>query len=99
MAKRIILIVIIAIVVSVPVAFLMDSVFISLNTVLSGIIGFALVSVFTSFILIQHERIKSKPLTTKILIYITAMVTYIILSLIVLLAFFFFVIMIGIHRG
>jgi len=99
MAKRIILILIIALVVSIPVAFLMDSIFSSMSSVLSGTIGFALVSVFTSILLIRHEKIKPKSLTTKILVFSGAMIAYIIISWLIFIAFLVFVFFMGMSIG
>jgi hypothetical protein len=95
MAKRIIIILLFAIITSIPVAFLMDAIFVNQISILSGSIGFALVSALAAYYLTQHEKIKSKSTPMKVAVFCATMFLYIVFAWLVFIGFVIFTISFG----
>ena len=90
LAKRIVIIILFAIITSIPVAFIADSILQDMTVFYAGTIGYILVSAGVSYFLIQDSRIKPKTLIPKCIIFAGAMVLYILLAWVVFFGFVYF---------
>ena len=90
LAKRIVIIILVAIITSIPVAFLMDSIFHDIVSVYAATIGFVIVSIGVSYFLINDKKIKSKSLTFRMSMFAISTVGYVILAWVVFFTFLVF---------
>ena len=92
LSKRIVIIILFAIITSIPVAFFSDALFsgTEMTVFYAGTIGYILVSAGVGYFIIQDSKIKPKSLFPKCIIFAGTMVLYVLLAWAVFFGFVYF---------